>query len=483
MPEGTASEKRKTCFVVMGFGEKVDFQTGRKLNLDASYHNMIKPAVEDAGLECVRADEIVHSGVIDVPMYEQLLKADVVIADLSTYNPNSFYELGVRHALRPFSTVVIAEDKLNYPFDVNHIVIRRYHHLGDDIGVGDARRFSGELKQALATILAQRQNDSPVYEFLNGLTPPEVKQLAADVAAQAAQTRAAAPPPSQASDVTLRALMQQAGEAQRRGDFVTAKGMLIAAREMMRPKGPDDQRQEDPYIIQKLALVTYKGVEREADARRGEGLQPTPESEGAINEVLRKGYEEARALLKTLEPDTSNDTETLGLWGAVHKRLSDLTGDAAQLDQAVRAYERGFYLRNDYYNGINLAFLLNVRAANSCRRAEAAASTDEATCARAEAVSCFVHAERVRREVISICERELKAEQLTDAKKYWVLASMAEAYLGIHNAESEAKAKQKLEEALAVPHAPWMEQTTRDQMTKLRQLVADSPLKYIKTDV
>src|SRR5205085_6005083 len=108
-------------------------------------------------------------------------------ADLSTYNPNAFYELGVRHALRPFSTIVIAEDKLNYPFDVNHIVIRRYKHLGDDIGVGDARKFSTELRQALAVIIENQSNDSPVYEFLNGLTPPEIKQLAKDVAAQAAQ--------------------------------------------------------------------------------------------------------------------------------------------------------------------------------------------------------------------------------------------------------------------------------------------------------
>ena len=45
---------------------------------------MIKPAVEEAGLECYRADEIVHSGVIDVPMYQQILTANVVIADLST---------------------------------------------------------------------------------------------------------------------------------------------------------------------------------------------------------------------------------------------------------------------------------------------------------------------------------------------------------------------------------------------------------------
>jgi hypothetical protein len=71
---------------------------------------MIRPAVEAAGLKCVRADEIVHSGPIDVPMYEQILNADVVVADLSTSNKNAFYELGVRHALRPHTTVVVAED-------------------------------------------------------------------------------------------------------------------------------------------------------------------------------------------------------------------------------------------------------------------------------------------------------------------------------------------------------------------------------------
>ena len=60
-----------TCFVVMGFGKKTDFETGRTLDLDKSYRNIIKPAVIAAGLECTRADEIPHAGVIDVPMYER----------------------------------------------------------------------------------------------------------------------------------------------------------------------------------------------------------------------------------------------------------------------------------------------------------------------------------------------------------------------------------------------------------------------------
>ncbi|MBL7712380.1 MAG: hypothetical protein JNL13_07955, partial [Chitinophagaceae bacterium] len=121
------------CFVVMGFGTKTDFATGRKLDLDYSYNALIKPVVEQKGMTCIRADEIKHSGTIDVPMYQQLLNADVVIADLSTSNANAFYELGVRHALRPHTTIVIAEQQLAYPFDLNHILISKYNHLGLNI--------------------------------------------------------------------------------------------------------------------------------------------------------------------------------------------------------------------------------------------------------------------------------------------------------------------------------------------------------------
>src|SRR5262245_65620720 len=63
------------CFVIMGFGKKTDFETGRTLDLDKTYANIIKPAANGAGLECVRADEIVHAGAIDLPIFELLLNA------------------------------------------------------------------------------------------------------------------------------------------------------------------------------------------------------------------------------------------------------------------------------------------------------------------------------------------------------------------------------------------------------------------------
>jgi hypothetical protein len=139
------TDKRKLCFVVMGFGKKTDFETGRTLDLDATYDAIIRPAVEKTGLRCIRADEVMHSGIIDTEMYEMLLRADLVIADISTGNVNAVYELGVRHALRPNSTIIMKEDKGRLYFDLNHSSTFQYQHLGEDIGAREAARASREL--------------------------------------------------------------------------------------------------------------------------------------------------------------------------------------------------------------------------------------------------------------------------------------------------------------------------------------------------
>jgi len=418
MPKGT-------CFVVMGFGKKTDFQTGRVLDLNKSYQYMIKPAAEEAGLECVRADEIVNAGLIDVPMYRQLLTADVVIADLSTSNPNAFYELGVRHALRPFTTILIAESKLIYPFDVGHITIQRYEHMGEDIGYGEVLRFKGLLKDAIVKILQRPENDSPVYEFLNGLNPP---------ALTAAVAIAAAAPVT--NDPTIGMLMEQVEDAKKSGNWVGAKALLSSVRLMK--KDPAGIRGEDPYIIQQLALATYKSA------------QPT----------ALQALEEARGILATLDPASSHDTETTGLWGAVHKRLYELTQERAYLDAAIAAYESGFCLRNDYYNGINAAFLFNVRSALS---------------PPADAIADFVLAQRIRRQVIAICEGLLASGRKLD-DEYWVRATLAEAWLGLGDAQ---KSQEALDQAAPFADAAWMRPSTAEQLTKLKPLLDASPLKAL----
>jgi hypothetical protein len=413
----------KTCFVVMGFGKKTDYPTGRVLDLDKSYRTIIRPAVIAAGLECKRADEIIHSGIIDVPMYQQLLTADVVVADLSTYNCNAFYELGVRHALRPYTTITIAEDKMVFPFDANHIAIRKYQHLGEGIDFEEVERMRGSLKEAIEIIASKPVDDSPVYVFLKDLKPPVF------AVAQAIAFSAPAPPPAAGAADTVSAYMDMVNDAFESSDFATAKAILGTVRKMM---------PAEPYVLQKLALATYKSK------------LPTP----------MQALEEARNILLELKPEISTDTETLGLWGAVHKRMWDLSQDAKLLDAAVFAYEKGFCLKNDYYTGINLAYLQNLRASLAAEKSDA--------------ITDFVMARRTRRRVIAICESILSGKALP-GEMYWILATLAEGWIGLGD---RAKAQLYLDQAAALSPAPaaWMKESTAQQLARLETYLANSPL-------
>jgi hypothetical protein len=314
-----------------------------------------------------------------------------------------------------------------------------------------------------------------VYTFLNKLAPPalaEALQAVAHAAAGSSPTAGGESLDAADGEPAKRysELIRDIDDAQKAGDFEEARSLLKVLRKKMKPKALATA--EDPYVIQRLALVTYKAK------------QDTPEKEIA-------GLREARDLLAGLNPGTSNDTETLGLWGAVHKRLWDKTGDATALDEAVRSSERGFYLRNDYYNGINLAFLLNVRAGYAAGAASRASGPSAAAAERAAAIADFVKAQRVREEVVSICDKwlashpppgdtasdEVKTEYL--ASKYWVVATKGEAFLG---SGKTAEAETTYGDAYGFAPARWMIDSTREQRAKLKQLLSDSPLRYIRAE-
>ena len=94
------------------------------------------------------------------------------------------YELGIRHALRPWTTIVISENKLPYPFDLNHIAIASYTHLGDVIDYDEVMRFQALLGNTLDTVLKDQKPDSPVYTYLR-LTPPSLAAEATTALARA----------------------------------------------------------------------------------------------------------------------------------------------------------------------------------------------------------------------------------------------------------------------------------------------------------
>ncbi len=439
------------CFVIMGFGLKTDLATGRVLDLDMSYRHIIKPAVTAAGYECIRADEIQHSGVIDVPMYEMLFAADLVIADLSTANLNSIFELGVRHALKPRGTIIMAESKFTIPFDANHIVVRHYEHLGPDIGFDEVMRMRTVLTSLANALKAGSAVDSPVYTAMPGLQMPTLPTAARQAMGLGPE---AAPPPSDGDSYAVK--LQTARVAMDSGAFASAQRILQGIYQDQAAPGADGRpTPARPFVLQQLALATYK---------TGEDKAKTDGAEQAL-----AGYAEAEALLRQLDVETTTDPETLGLWSAIHKRRAEITTRSPDeqkqdITEAIRAAERGFIIKRDYYNGTNLAYLLNLRASKS--------SGDER-------ITDNILADRARREVVDITARGLEMLNVKKSaggetttlrdENYWLAATRAESLIALGDKSGE----ELMQKALASAPTAWMAQSTQLQLSRVLTLLAE----------
>jgi hypothetical protein len=112
-----------TCFVMMPFGTW----------FDKYYQNVYVPAIKDAGLEPVRADELFSTGSVVEQIWEQITKSRVLLADLTGKNANVFYELGLAHAaVKPVVFTSASVDDV--PFDLRHLRVIVYEIREPDWG-------------------------------------------------------------------------------------------------------------------------------------------------------------------------------------------------------------------------------------------------------------------------------------------------------------------------------------------------------------
>ncbi|MEK8052868.1 TRAFs-binding domain-containing protein [Ideonella sp. DXS22W] len=430
--------RQLTCFVVTGFGNKTDHATGRVLNLDKTFEQLVQPACDAVEVNCFRAIDANLTGSIDSIMYRWIYHADIVIADLSTLNANVFYELGVRHAQRPNTTVIIAESVLvqRIPFDLSTFVVHKYEHGGEAIAEAEQQRFVAHLSTVLRKLIdiegrrmraaepLAAETDSPVFKSLSGMTPPSYvaqSYIEPPPWVPPAQRQRQGTPPGE----SLASLIDSAEAAKKRKDF--AEAIRVFGLAIERQTGGQPGRKPDVFLAQRLALVTYKHGER-------------PAADGRLDvQVAMAALIEAEQILQRYcEPRISNDPETLGLSGAIQKRLFDLSQDRSYLDQAIRFYERGFYVKRDYYNGINVAFMYTLRA-NLMED-------------RFQAIVNYGHANMIRQQVAEICEA-LIADEAAFARRgdqEWVYLSLAEAYRGLGRHADEARLQ------------PWIQQVASD---------------------
>ena len=105
-----------SCFVMQPFAPP----------LGEYYDKIFKPAIEKAGLLPLRADaEIFGTGKIMDQVWRGIKEAKILVAELTTRNPNVFYELGLAHALRK-PVVLVSSNESDVPFDLHHIRVIYY---------------------------------------------------------------------------------------------------------------------------------------------------------------------------------------------------------------------------------------------------------------------------------------------------------------------------------------------------------------------
>jgi len=162
----------------MPFGTKPG-PDGLPVDFNRVYAELIKPALEAAGLFAFRADEETRAGDIRVDMFQELLIADLVVVDLTIDNPNVWYELGVRHALRARGVVLVSGGQATKAFDVYTDRKLRYGIRGGgpdpDTLIGDRERLCEMVTHTMESWHGRKM--SPVYQLIPNLIEPDWRSL------------------------------------------------------------------------------------------------------------------------------------------------------------------------------------------------------------------------------------------------------------------------------------------------------------------
>lgn len=348
---------KQICFVDMPFGKKIDPKTRVEIDFDQIYKTAIAPAVEESGLECVRGDEEASGGIIHTAMFARLLLAEFVVADLTTANPNVFYELGVRHAAKPYTTVPIFATIGDLPFDVQLVRAIPYTlengQLTEPAAAALGKALEARIQRALQGPAAK---DSPLFQLFDRFPGITLSADLIDVfrdrveSAQSFRARLAAARdtmPRTAAVAALKAIQDGLGNLQtvERGALVD---LFLAYRDI---EGWDEMvalYAQLPADLRDAALV-----------RQQFAL--------ALNRQNQPGSRtRATVVLHQIIKDFGESAETYGLLGRVYKDLykkataaRQVVAAAGYLDQAIEVYTRGFECEPlDYYPGINAITLL-----------------------------------------------------------------------------------------------------------------------------
>lgn len=406
---------RSLCFILMPFGRK-PAASGLTVDFDAVYDTLIKPAVIAAGLEPLRADEEMAGGIIHKPMFERLVLCEYAVADLTTANANVFYELGLRHAVRPWATqLLFAEGLGQLPFDVAMLRALPYK-LGADGRPVDVAASCAALTQRLQE--AKNANtDSPLFQLLDGF--PDIQHLKTDV---------------------FRDRVRYADEIKIK--LATARKVDRDAVHQVEQTLGDIALAEAGVVID--LFISYRAVKAWDEmialvARMAPPLAETvmvQEQLGLALNRAKRGDDAERVLLELIAR-RGPSSETYGILGRVYKDRWEVAAKADNtplvrglLGKAIDAYLKGFEADwRDAYPGVNAVTLMELKDPPDPRQAKLL-------------------------PVVAFAVERRIAQGKPD---YWDYATLIELAV---LAKDQASAESALADALANVREPWEPETT-----------------------
>ncbi len=331
----------------MPFGKK-PAGDGRVVDFDAVYSELIKPAVEAAELEPLRADEEEAGGIIHKPMFERLILCEYAVADLTTANANVFYELGLRHAVRSWATQLLFADGWGQlPFDVALLRALPYQ-----LAANGRPSNAGTVGPALTQRLQEAREaatDSPLYQLIDGF--PDIQHLKTDVfrdrVRYAEKVKAQLATARDTSEDAVAAIGMQLGEIAL-ADAAVVVDLFLSYRAVKAWEKMID-------LVGRMAAPLAETVM----VREQLGL--------ALNRSGRS-EEAERVLLKLIER-RGPSSETYGILGRVYKDRWEAADKAGKtmlarglLDKATDAYLKGFETDwRDAYPGVNAVTLMELK--------------------------------------------------------------------------------------------------------------------------
>jgi hypothetical protein len=436
---------RPLCFVLMPFGQKKDIN-GSLIDFDSIYKDIIAPSVEEAGLEPLRADEEMTGGIIHKPMFERLILCEYAVADLTTANANVFYELGIRHAVRPWSTVLIyAENSGRLPFDLSPMRALPYkinlegriqNQNNNNDKVQDTK---SEITKRLIEAKQSKNKaaDSPLFQLVEGY--PKVDHTKTDIfrdkvtySIQMKQKLAMA---RKQGINAVRAIEKQELANFTDIEFGVIVDLFLSYRAVKGWQNMIDLVDKMPAPLLSTAMIQEQfalALNRQASK---------------VNEpdksILR---EEAEKVILDLIDKRGPHPETYGILGRIYKDKWEEALDANDnfaasglLNKAIKAYLNGFEADwRDAYPGVNAVTLMEIKDPP----------------------------DPMRNELLSVVKYAVERKIASGKPDYWDYATLVE--LAVLKKDKDL-AQSTLSDALASIREPFEPETTARNLKIIRE--------------